>query len=89
MVELLDPRPGETILDIAAGVGDTGLLAARALQPGGRLVSTDLAQGMVDAARRRAEALGVTNAEHVRAAAAGCPSPTRAWTVGSAAGGSC
>ena len=58
LVELLDPRPGETILELAAGPGDTGLLAAPALAPGGRLVSTDVAPEMVEAARRRAAELG-------------------------------
>jgi SAM-dependent methyltransferase len=58
LVELLDPQPGETILELAAGPGDTGLLAARSLVPGGHLVSTDFAQEMVDAARRRAAELG-------------------------------
>ena len=57
LVALLDPRPGETILELAAGPGDTGLLAARALAPGGRLVSTDFAPEMVETARRRAAEL--------------------------------
>lgn len=59
LVELLDPRPGETILELAAGPGDTGLLAARSLAPGGWLVSTDFAPEMVEAARRRATELGL------------------------------
>jgi SAM-dependent methyltransferase len=59
LVELLDPRPGETMLELAAGPGDTGLFAARSLAPGGHLVSTDFAQEMVDAARRRAAELGL------------------------------
>ena len=59
LVELLDPQPGETILDLAAGPGDTGFLAAPRLQPGGRLVSTDFAPEMVAAARRRAVELGL------------------------------
>jgi SAM-dependent methyltransferase len=59
LVELLDPRPGETILELAAGPGDTGLLAAGALAPGGRLVSTDVASVMVEAARRRAAELAL------------------------------
>lgn len=61
LVELLDPRPGETILELACGPGDTGFLAAPRLQPGGRLVSTDAAPEMVDAARRRAAELGLTD----------------------------
>lgn len=59
LVELLDPQPGETILELAAGPGDTGLLAAQSLTPGGRLVSTDLAPEMVQAAERRAAELGL------------------------------
>ena len=39
-MELLDPRPGETILELAAGPGDTGFLALPRLLPGGRLVTT-------------------------------------------------
>ena len=62
LVERLHPRPGETILELAAGPGDTGLLAARSLAPGGRLVSTDFAPEMVEAARRRATELGLDEA---------------------------
>jgi ubiquinone/menaquinone biosynthesis C-methylase UbiE len=61
-VEHLDPRDGEHVLEIAAGPGDTGFLAARRLGSG-RLLSTDLAPAMVDAARKRGSELGVDNAE--------------------------
>jgi ubiquinone/menaquinone biosynthesis C-methylase UbiE len=63
LVDALDPRTGETILELAAGVGDTGLAAASRLGDSGRLISTDFSEQMVDAARRRAEELGVSNAE--------------------------
>jgi SAM-dependent methyltransferase len=63
MVERLDPKPGQTILELASGPGDTGFLAARKLGDG-RLISTDFAPGMVEVARQRAKALGVTNVEH-------------------------
>ena len=36
MVEAIQPQPGQTILDLAAGLGDTGFLAAELIQPGGR-----------------------------------------------------
>jgi hypothetical protein len=29
MVRKLDPQPGDTVLELAAGLGDTGLMAAR------------------------------------------------------------
>jgi ubiquinone/menaquinone biosynthesis C-methylase UbiE len=63
LVETLDPRPGETILELAAGPGDTGFLAAERLGPGGLLLSTDVAPEMVQAARRRAAELEVENVE--------------------------
>ena len=38
-----DPAPGQTILDLALGPGNTGFLALPRLRPGGRLISTDIA----------------------------------------------
>jgi SAM-dependent methyltransferase len=63
LVDALDPQPGETVLELAAGVGDTGFAAARRLGTEGTLISTDFSAAMVDAARRRAKELGVSNAE--------------------------
>jgi ubiquinone/menaquinone biosynthesis C-methylase UbiE len=63
LVDALDPEPGETILELAAGVGDTGLAAAARVGPSGRLISTDFSGPMVDAARRRADELDVSNVE--------------------------
>jgi SAM-dependent methyltransferase len=64
MVEQLQPQPGQTVLELAAGRGDVGLLAAELLQPGGRLISTDGAEAMIDVARRRGEALGAVGVEY-------------------------
>ncbi len=63
LIEQLDPRPGQTILDLAAGLGETGFLAARRVGETGRVLVTDFAPGMVAAAGRRAAEFGVTNAE--------------------------
>jgi ubiquinone/menaquinone biosynthesis C-methylase UbiE len=63
LVNKLDPRPGDTVLELAAGVGDTGLVAARRVGPDGRVLITDFAPAMVDSARRRAAELGIVNAE--------------------------
>jgi SAM-dependent methyltransferase len=60
---LLDPQPGETVLELAAGIGETGFAVAERLGEQGRLLSSDVAPEMVDAARRRAAELGIANAE--------------------------
>jgi SAM-dependent methyltransferase len=57
LVELLDPRPGQTLLEVAAGQGDTGFLALPRILPGGHLLTTDVAPEMLEAARRRAAEL--------------------------------
>ncbi len=64
MLAALDPQPGQTILELAAGPGETGFAAARAIGPEGRLIQTDFAPEMVEAARREAERLGLENVEH-------------------------
>lgn len=61
MVRALAPRPGDTVLELAAGIGDTGFEVARRIGPDGRLISTDLSPEMLDAARRRGDALGIGN----------------------------
>jgi ubiquinone/menaquinone biosynthesis C-methylase UbiE len=64
MVERLAPQPGQTVLELAAGRGDVGFLAAELLHPGGRLIVTDGAEAMLEVARRRGEALGVRGVEY-------------------------
>ena len=63
LVDRVDPRLGQTILELAAGPGETGFLAAERVGTDGRLISTDLSAGMIDAARRGAEARGLGNVE--------------------------
>ena len=64
MLKALGPERGQTILELAAGTGETGFAAARAIGPDGRLISTDFAPEMVAAARRGSERLGLANVEH-------------------------
>ena len=63
MVDHLGPQPGHTILELAAGPGDTGLLAAELVQPGGTVILTDASPNMVEAAARRAQELGIRGVE--------------------------
>jgi len=63
LVEMADPQPGETVLELAAGAGDTGFLAAPLIGETGRLISSDRSPAMLASARRRAAELGITNVE--------------------------
>ena len=64
LIEKLAPKSGDTVLELAAGPGDTGFAAAALVGASGRLISTDLSPGMVEVARRRAAELGLRNVEH-------------------------
>jgi SAM-dependent methyltransferase len=60
LVDLAAPRPGEVVLELAAGAGDTGLLALERIGSEGRLILSDRSAGMLGAARRNAEGRGGT-----------------------------
>jgi SAM-dependent methyltransferase len=64
MVRALDPQPGDTVLELAAGPGDVGFAAAPLLGEDGHLISSDFSSEMVEVARRRAAELGLGNVEH-------------------------
>ena len=63
MVDALALQPGQIVLELAAGPGDTGFMAAELVQPGGKLISSDGADAMIEVAKDRAAGLGVRNAE--------------------------
>ncbi len=64
MITQLGVRPGDTILELAAGAGDTGFEAAVIAGQRGRLISTDFSPEMVKVARRRGAELGLRNVEY-------------------------
>ena len=45
-------RPGEQVLELGAGTGELARVFADAVAPGGRVLATDVAPGMVDLIRR-------------------------------------
>lgn len=63
MVELADPHPGQTIVELACGAADVGLLAAELVRPGGRAILTDAAEGMLELAKARAAELDLPGVE--------------------------
>jgi len=63
LMALLDPKPGDTILEVGCGTGETGFLIASKLGENGRLIASDFSSEMVERARAGAERLGLTNVE--------------------------
>ena len=63
LVEQADLNPGDTVLEIAGGPGDTGFVAAQAVGDGGKLIETDFAREMNEVAKRRGDELGLKNIE--------------------------
>jgi SAM-dependent methyltransferase len=63
MIDAIVPQPGERVLELAAGLGETGMLAAELVAPMGGVVISDQAEAMLSGARARAVALGLSNVE--------------------------
>jgi len=78
MIDALAPQRGEELLELAAGVADTGLLAAELVAPAGKVLITDQARAMVAAARERAQELGIENVEFKEMAGEWIDLPTAA-----------
>jgi SAM-dependent methyltransferase len=63
MLDAVAPQPGQRVLEIAAGLGETGLLAAELVAPSGGVIVSDQADAMLAGARERAAELGLRNVE--------------------------
>jgi SAM-dependent methyltransferase len=63
MLDAVALQPGERVLELAAGLGETGMLAAELVAPMGGVIVSDQADAMLDGARARAIELGLSNVE--------------------------
>jgi enediyne biosynthesis protein CalE5 len=63
LVDLAEIGSGDRVLDIATGIGEPAVTAARRVGPDGRVVATDIAPGMLEIGRERAAELGLGNIE--------------------------
>lgn len=63
LIDAVAPQPGQRVLELAAGLGETGLLAAELVAPVGGAIISDQAEAMLVGARERAGALGLSNVE--------------------------
>ncbi len=65
LVELAGIQPGQRVLDLATGIGEPAVTAARIVGPTGRVVGIDQAPQMLAIARERAAGLGLQNIDFV------------------------
>ncbi|MDX6664918.1 MAG: hypothetical protein QOG68_1124, partial [Solirubrobacteraceae bacterium] len=63
MIDALHLRPGQRVLELAAGLGETGMLAAELVAPTGGVIVSDQAEAMLEGARARAAELGLSSVE--------------------------
>lgn len=74
IISALELRPSDVVLDVASGTGEPGLTIAAKLAEG-RVIGTDLAEGMLETARARASERGILNYEAQVADASALPFP--------------
>jgi SAM-dependent methyltransferase len=73
LLELLDLRQGERVLELGAGPGLLARRLADIVGPSGHLVVSDVADGMVAAARRRLDGVPGVDVRQLDASATGLP----------------
>jgi ubiquinone/menaquinone biosynthesis C-methylase UbiE len=59
LVELAQIRQGSKVLDIATGIGEPAVTAARKARPGGKVIAIDISPQMLAIAKERAEENGL------------------------------
>lgn len=57
IVELADIQPGDRVLDIATGIGEPAITAAKRVRPSGKVIATDISSQMIAIAKSRASSL--------------------------------
>jgi len=62
--QLIEAKPGDVVLDLACGTGDTGFLVARSIGPDGKVLATDFSHQMLDRARQNGDEQGIENVEY-------------------------
>jgi SAM-dependent methyltransferase len=63
MMDLAGLKPGDRVLDVAAGTGEQTLIAARRVGPTGYVLATDLSPSMLETAEDEADKAGISNVE--------------------------
>ena len=63
MLDLAGVQPGSRVLDVAAGTGESTLMAARRVGPTGHVLATDVSASMLNVAAEAARKEGLTKVE--------------------------
>src|SRR5215831_19461365 len=79
LMELAHIAPGQRVLDVATGIGEPAMTAARQVGPGGSVVAIDQAPQMLAVARERLQEAGIGNVEFVEGDAEAVPLPLDAF----------
>ena len=66
LVELAEIRPGSRVLDVATGIGEPAVTAARKVGPTGKVTAIDLSTGMLAVAKERIKDLGLSDIIELR-----------------------
>jgi ubiquinone/menaquinone biosynthesis C-methylase UbiE len=61
IVELADLKSNDKVLDIATGIGEPSVTAAKRVKPNGKVWATDISPQMITIAKSRAKSLGLDN----------------------------
>jgi SAM-dependent methyltransferase len=59
LIELAEIKPGHRVLDVATGIGEPSITAAKVVGTGGHVLATDLSTQMLAIAKQRAASMGL------------------------------
>lgn len=59
LVQMAELKPGDRVLDVATGIGEPAMTAARRVRPSGKMTAIDISPQMVSIATARAKSLGL------------------------------
>lgn len=63
LIDMMRVKPGDAVLDVAAGSGSQSLLLAARVGPTGRIVATDISSNILEFAQANARSAGFANVE--------------------------
>ncbi|MDX5361119.1 MAG: class I SAM-dependent methyltransferase [Alphaproteobacteria bacterium] len=66
-MDAADPQPGERVLDVGCGAGETALELARRVRPGGTVTGVDVSPPLLAVARARADAADLSGIRFLEA----------------------